>query len=147
VTLEVFQRALADAVASPQRCIDWRRDASCLDAYDLEPRERERLLAIVRHEGMSHNCTLYRANRLTPLVRSLPRTCELLGERLTEVIEQFWVDRPDTEVQFRLEAERFGHYLLERETAANAVADEHLVAVLQEELECLDRLFGLDHHP
>lgn len=145
MTLEAFQRALADAVASPRRCLEWSRDGSGLENYDLNPRERERLLAIVRHEGMSHNCTLYRANRLTPIVRSLPRTCALLGDRLTEVLERFWAERPDTEIQFKLEAERFGHYLLER-TTLGPVADEQLVAVLREELDSLDALYGLDQH-
>ncbi|MGB5762060.1 MAG: hypothetical protein WBM58_05865 [Sedimenticolaceae bacterium] len=146
MSLDKFQRALAQVVASPQQCIALRRDSSLLDAYDLEPRERQRLLAIVSHEGMSHNCTLYRANRLTPVVRSLPRTCELLAGRLTEVLEQFWADRPDAEVQFKLEAERFGHYILQHATSG-LIEDEQLVAVLREEIDGLDELFGLDCHP
>jgi hypothetical protein len=146
VSLDKFQQALADVVASPQRCIALRQDSSLLDAYDLEPRERQRLLAMVRHEGMSHNCTLYRANRLTPLVRSLPRTCELLADRLTEVLEQFWIERPDAEVQFKLEAERFGRYVLER-GIPGIKDEERLFSVLREEIEGLDEFFGLDNHP
>jgi hypothetical protein len=146
VSLDQFQRALADAVASPQRCLALRQDSSLLDAYDLEPRERQRLLAMVCHEGMSHNCTLYRANRLTPLVRSLPRTCELLGDRLAGVLEKFWVDQPDAEVQFKLEAERFGQYILEQ-GILDIEQDDHLFCVLQEEIDSLDERFGLDSHP
>ena len=146
MSLVKFQQALADVVASPQRCIALRQDSSLLDAYDLEPRERQRLLTMVRHEGMSHNCTLYRANRLTPLVRSLPRTCELLADRLTEVLEQVWTERPDAEVQFKLEAERFGRYILQH-GIPGIKDDEHLFYVLREELEGLDDLFGLDNHP
>lgn len=146
MSLDQFQRALADIVASPQRCLALRQDSSLLDAYDLEPRERQRLLAMVRHEGMSHNCTLYRANRLTPLVRSLPRTCELLGDQLAEVLEQFWVDRPDAEVQFKLEAERFSQYILQH-GIPDIKKDDHLLCVLQEEIDGLDERFGLDNHP
>lgn len=145
MSLEQFQRAFADAVASPTRCIEWRRDGSALDAYDLEPRERRRLLAIVGHEGMSHNCTLYRANRLTPLARSLPRTCDLLGDRLRDELERFWEQEPSTEIQFKVEAERFGLYVFER-TRCGALVDDTLVTVLGEELAELDTRFGLDNH-
>jgi hypothetical protein len=146
MSLEGFQRALADAVASPQRCLELRRDGTLVEKYDLNDRERRRLLAIVGHEGMSHNCTLYRANRLTPLARSLPRTCDLLGDRLMHELEAFWAREPNTEVQFKLEAERFAHYLSERcNEEAFGDADE-LAAVLCVELSDLDRQFGLDSH-
>lgn len=146
VSFDKFQRALADVVASPQLCIAIRGDNSLLDGYDLEPKERERLLAMVSHEGMSHNCTLYRANRLTPLVRSLPRTCDLLGDNLTVVLAEFWAQQPDAEVQFKLEAERFGKYLLERASAPFGW-DERIITVLRKELDGLDQFFGLDCHP
>jgi hypothetical protein len=146
MSLDGFQRALADAVASPSRCLELRRDGSLLETYDLDDRERRRLLAVVGHEGMSHNCTLYRANRLTPLARSLPRTCALLGARLMPELEAFWARKPNTEVQFKLEAERFAHYLSERcNEGAFGVADE-LAAVLRVELSDLDRQFGLNSH-
>lgn len=123
-----------------------RQDSSLLDDYDLDPRERQRLLAMVRHDGMSHNCTLYRANRLTPLVRSLPRTCEILADRLTQVLDQFWKDEPDAEVQFKLEAERFAQYLLQR-GIRDLEEEEKLFSVLQEELDGLDERFDLGNHP
>jgi hypothetical protein len=139
-------RALADAVASPQRCLELHRDGSLLENYDLDNRERRRLLAIVGHEGMSHNCTLNRANQLTPLARSLPRTCDLLGDRLMPELEAFWAREPNTEVQFKQEAERFAHYLSERcNEGAFGVAEE-LAAVLCVELSDLDRQLGLDSH-
>jgi hypothetical protein len=146
MSLDGFQRALADAVASPSRCLELRRDGSLLEKYDLDDRERRRLLAIVGHEGMSHNCTLYRANRLTPLARSLPRTCALLGDRLLPELEAFWAREPNTEVQFKLEAERFAHYLSERCNEGAFGAAEELAAVLCVELSDLDRQFGLDSH-
>ena len=146
MSLDGFQRALADAVASPSRCLELRRDGSILENYELDDRERRRLLAIVGHEGMSHNCTLYRANRLTPLARSLPRTCALLGDRLLPELEAFWAREPNTEIQFKLEAERFAHYLSERcNEGAFGVADE-LATMLRVELSDLDRQFGLDSH-
>jgi len=133
-------------VASPQRCLELHRDGSLLENYDLDNRERRRLLAIVGHEGMSHNCTLNRANQLTPLARSLPRTCDLLGDRLMPELEAFWAREPNTEVQFKQEAERFAHYLSERcNEGAFGVAEE-LAAVLCVELSDLDRQSGLDSH-
>ena len=133
-------------MASPQRCLELHRDGSLLENYDLDNRERRRLLAIVGHEGMSHNCTLNRANQLTPLARSLPRTCDLLGDRLMPELEAFWARELNTEVQFKLEAERFAHYLSERcNEGAFGVAEE-LAAVLCVELSDLDRQFGLDSH-
>lgn len=133
-------------MASPQRCLELHRAGSLLENYDLDNRERRRLLAIVGHEGMSHNCTLNRANQLTPLARSLPRTCGLLGDRLMPELEAFWAREPNTEVQFKLEAERFAHYLSERcNEGAFGVAEE-LAAVLCVELSDLDRQFGLDSH-
>jgi len=83
---------------------------------------------------------------LTLFPSSLPRTCELLADRLTEVLEQFWTERPHAEVQFKLEAERFSRYILQH-GIPGIKDDEHLFYVLREELEGLDDLFGLDNHP
>jgi hypothetical protein len=128
-----------------------RADASLLDSYQLDDRERRRLLAMVSHQGMSHNCTLYRANRLTPIGRGLPITCELLGERLSLELERFWTDQPDAEIQFRLEAQRFAVYLLRR-LDSGAFADEPRLAealtdVLARERRVLDQRLGPVLHP
>jgi hypothetical protein len=63
---------------------------------------------------MSHHCTLYRANRLTAIARSLPQTCEQLGASLNAELEAFWESSVEAELQFKREAERFARWLLRR---------------------------------
>ena len=141
MSLESFQQAVGDLVASPRRCIELRQDTSLLDAYVLDDRERRRLLAMVENAGMSHNCTLYRANRLTPIARSLPRTCVLLGSRLAAELEDFWEAAPDSELQFKREAERFGEFLLQRLHEEKEI-DAAVGAELREELRLLEAKFS-----
>ena len=114
MSLDGFRRAFAHFVASPARCLELRADPSLLEPFALDAREHERLLAMVRHAGMSHHCTLYRANRLTAIARSLPQTCEQLGIALSGELNRFWGSSTEAELQFRREAERFAHWLLGR---------------------------------
>ena len=145
MSLEAFQQALADLVASPHLCVKVRHDASFLDSYALDARERRRLLAMVRHPGMSHNCTLYRANRLTPIARSLPRTCVRLGPRLAAELESFWLAEPNSELQFKREAERFAQFLLQR-LRPGSPEDASIVDDIHAELKSLGLRFGADIH-
>jgi hypothetical protein len=153
MSLDGFQRAVADLVASPRRCIELRQDPTALDRvdpygpYDLDERERRRLLAMVRHAGMSHHCTLYRANRLTPIGRGLPQTCELLGDRLSDELDTFWEREPDGEIQFRLEAERFVDHLHARLRAGELDDTGDLAAVLAIERAELGARLGSSFHP
>jgi hypothetical protein len=112
MSLPEFQRAMADLVASPPRS---RRVAQLgdvgLDDYALTDRERRRLLAMVTHRGMAVNCTLYRANRLTPLVRTLPATCELLSAEMGRLIDEFFDAVVDCDLQWKGEGVRFAEFL------------------------------------
>jgi hypothetical protein len=146
MSLDAFQQAIADLVASPSMCVAVRGGAPLLDAYQLDAREKRRLLAMVEHRGMSQNCTLYRANRLTPIARSLPRTCVMLGSRLAAELEAFWAAEPDSELQFKREAERFGGFLLKR-LQAGAHHGILSVADVEAELQSLGVRFGADFHP
>lgn len=146
MSLDAFQQAFADLVASPRRCAEVRQDASLLDSYALDARERRRLLAMVRHPGMSHNCTLYRANRLTPIARSLPRTCIRLGSQLVDELERFWAAEPDSELQFKREAERFAAFVLQRLEQGH-LQDSRLAEDVHAELRTLGLRFGPDNHP
>src|SRR5262245_17059209 len=92
-----FQQALADLVASPELCQairDLPEPEPLLAEYRLTPRERARLIAIARHPGMSANCTVYRSNRLTPIVLNLPDTCHALGPSLRPLLDRFWATHP-----------------------------------------------------
>lgn len=122
---------MADLVASPERC-QAIRDAdeavSLLDGYDLSPTERSRLAGIVRHPGMAANCTVYRSNRLTPIVINLPDTCAALGPHFREVVDQFWASHP-TEyfVHFLVESDRFATFVGDLPLGTLPAEVEHLV--------------------
>jgi hypothetical protein len=134
MSLEQFQRAFADLAASPPLCLAVRSNAEGLDEYNLTARERERLHAMASHPGMSHNCTLYRANRLTPIARCLPATCLHLGPRLRAEFDNFLTTASGAfDLQFRGEAERFAAYLIAR-LDCGALDDTELRHCLDREL-------------
>jgi hypothetical protein len=113
VSLSGFQRALADMVAAPELAMAVRRrDSHALEPYDLSDRERRRLEAVALQPGMDVNCTLYRGNRLTPIVMLLPYTCFVLGDRMKSIAERFWADS-HTDLQFRNEIEHFAAFVRE----------------------------------
>src|ERR1051326_2171080 len=83
MTMEAFQRAMCDLVASPDLCIALLESPEeVLGRYDLSERDRRRLVEVVQQPGMFVNCSLYRANRLSPIYNLVPRTCFLLGDAL-----------------------------------------------------------------
>jgi hypothetical protein len=113
--LAEFQQAMCDLIASPALCTAARRDPSLLRAaYDLTDREADRLTLIARHHGMTAACSLYRANRLAPLVMNLPRTCRALGAALRPLLDEFWAANPETNVHFFVECDRFCGFLESR---------------------------------
>lgn len=115
MALAEFQRAFADLIASPERCLAARAPASTVfDGYDLTPRETARIQAMVRDRGMSINCTLYRVNRLTPVYSVLPLSCKLLGECLAAELDGFWGASRDATLQYGREAWRFGLWIQDR---------------------------------
>ncbi len=114
MSLRGFQQALCDLIASPELCLSLRRgEEGALGGFDLTDRERRRLEAVVRQRGMSVNCTLYRANRITPLYLLMPRSCLLLGDDLSDVVSEFWLAEA-TDMQFGPEVERFARFLRDR---------------------------------
>ena len=115
MTMESFQRALSDLIASPDFCAQVRASpAAALAPYGLEPRERRRLQTVVWQRGMSLNCSLYRQNRVTPIYTLLQYTCLTLGERFADELELYWNSARYDEVQFALEIERFAGHLRRR---------------------------------
>jgi hypothetical protein len=107
-----FQQALADLTASPELCVQARRDAGVLrQRYELTERELQRLAAIVGHAGMACACIVYRANRLAPLALNLPLTCRALGAELREVASLYWTAFPEGNVHFYVESDRFCAFL------------------------------------
>ena len=115
MSIAEFQRAFADLVASPERCVRLRDGAAdVLAGYAMTQRERERLEAMVRDEAMSVNCSLYRVNRLIPVYSVLPHSCRLLGGRLVAELDAFWAASRHATLQYRWESWRFGLWLEER---------------------------------
>jgi hypothetical protein len=115
VSLTEFQRAFADLIASPERCLEAREEPSkVFGSYELTRREQLRLTCMVRSAAMSVNCTLYRVNRLTPIYSVLPLTCSLLGDQLRSELEAFCALSDHATSQYRREALRFAKWLLDR---------------------------------
>jgi hypothetical protein len=112
MSLAEFQRAFSDLIASPALALGARHHAgNVLSGYDLDARERRRLIAMTRDPAMSINCTLFRVNRLTPLYSVLPLTCRWLGTRLSAQLDAFWAASRDATIQYGPEAWRFGEWL------------------------------------
>jgi hypothetical protein len=85
-----------------------------LGRYDLSDRDRRRLVEVVQQPGMLVNCSLYRANRLSPIYNLVPHTCFLLGNALLDEATEFWKDFSETRLQFHDEVKQFGDFLRRR---------------------------------
>ena len=110
--LSDFQQALAELTASPRLCLAVRRNAAVLrERYELSEREQRQVLAMAQHPAMECACSLYRANRLAPLFRNLPRTLEAFGERLEPILNAYWQAHPWPYRYGYLESERFCQWL------------------------------------
>jgi hypothetical protein len=115
MSIAEFQRAFADLIASPDRCVALREGTTdVLAGYDMTLREKRRLETMVHHEAMSVNCSLYRVNRLIPVYSVLPHSCRLLGDRLMDELDAFWAASRHATLQYRWESWRFGLWLEER---------------------------------
>src|ERR1044072_489109 len=115
MTMEAFQQAMCDLVASPDLCLMLvESPAEVLGRYDLSDRDRRRLVAVVQQRGMLVNCSLYRANRLSPIVNLIPRTCFVLGDALLDEANEFWKSFRETRLQFHEEVKQFGEFLRRR---------------------------------
>jgi len=115
MSIAEFQRAFADLIAFPHRCVALREgNADVLAGYDMTRRERKRLETMVHDEAMSVNCSLYRVNRLIPVYSVLPHSCRLLGNRLMVELDAFWAASRHATLQYRWESWRFGLWLEER---------------------------------
>jgi hypothetical protein len=115
MSLQEFQRATAELIASPERCLRAKADFDAEFAvFDLTDRERRRLLAMLHDPGMSANCMLYRVNRLVPILEVLPQTWRLLGSAAKTELQAFWRSFPEAMPQYADEARRFGVWLEDR---------------------------------
>jgi hypothetical protein len=134
MTMEAFQQAMCDLVASPDLCIALMESPEeVLGRYELSDRERRRLVEVVQQPGMLVNCSLYRANRLSPIYNLAPHTCFLLGNALLDEATEFWSGFRETRLQFHDEVKQFGDFL-RRRVEMGILQNPMLVEVLEYEL-------------
>ncbi len=115
MSLESFQAALALLVSDPDLVEQARAgDIRWLDSLDLTALERARLEHMANDERMAVMCSLYRSNRLTALVRTVPEVVEALGDRLSETCTDFWRSHPRKDMQFLSEGTAFCHFVRDR---------------------------------
>lgn len=130
-----FQQALCDLIASPRLCRALRAaPEEVLANYELSARERARLCEVVWQRGMSTNCSLYRANRVTPLYMLLTYTCRSLGDQLRSLLDEFWDAKIYRDGQFSSEVEQFAAFLRKR-IAAGIVSNPFTAELLEFELK------------
>lgn len=114
MSLEEYQRAMADLMRAPALCGAVRRGDEVLAGYALTALERDRLRAIAGHRGMVVNAMLYRASRLVGITRRLPATVSLLGPALREVFDAYLLACPDASAEFDAEARAFAKFVGDR---------------------------------
>jgi hypothetical protein len=133
LSLANFQNALAAMVMDTSFAGAVRDDAArALSAFDLDPRERERLAGIASQPGLRIGTFFHHSFRMTKIAYTLPRTKEQLGEKLGAVLMMYWEEYPNVYEYFDLEARRFAAWLLEHSES------EELKRVVREELAMLD---------
>ncbi|HEX5745164.1 MAG TPA: hypothetical protein VFZ09_02910 [Archangium sp.] len=117
MSLAGFQRALSALVMSPAL----RAEVAALPepelpaqfvGLELTERERRRLHALARDAGMKVTTLLHRANRLSMLTNTLPRTSEAMAHpKLQPLVQRYWRENPPTSVMYVREARRFAGFL------------------------------------
>jgi hypothetical protein len=140
-----FQQAFADLVASPELCIEVRRNPGVLrERYQLTDREASRLEGVVNQQAMERNCMIYRANRLAPLAMNLPGLLKAIGPDLRSVLDGFWKQYSNTDVHFYVESYRFCEFVCEEMERGRRFGEE-VEPVLQREMGTLAELLEISH--
>lgn len=115
MSLDGFYRGVAALASNPDLVRRSRSgDEDWLHAFDLTPLEGDRLRQMARDPGMEVLCSLYRSNRLTALLRTVPTVVEALGARLRAEVDAFWASTPRPDMQFRTEGLAFCDFVRAR---------------------------------
>lgn len=116
MSLGAFYTGLARMAGDPARVRAVRSAGpSALGLDDsLTDRESARLGAMAADPRMSVMCSLYRSNRLTALVRTVPGVVAALGDQLADVVTDFWRVTPRTDMQFLSESRDFCDFVRTR---------------------------------
>jgi hypothetical protein len=81
-------------------------------------------------------CSLYRSNRLTALINTVPSVVGALGDRLAATASEFWATSPRADLQFLTEARTFCDFVSTR-----FPTDHRLLAVVAESRTRLMQLY------
>lgn len=134
MSLKEFQQALVDLTLKPKSGRALRGgDTGCLGGYDLDERERDRLIEISRQPGMAMNCSLARGNRLEFIVASFPMTCTLLKPLLPRLLDELWAQHRPDNYQLAGEEDAFSTFICGK-MGEGELAGEYLAEVLAYEL-------------
>lgn len=115
MSLDGFYCGLAAMASDPELVRRARTgDSDWLLRFDLTAIELDRLSIMARNDRMEVICSLYRSNRLTALINTVPTVVKALGERLAAATSEFWAQAPRKDLQFRTEAARFCDFLSAR---------------------------------
>ena len=137
MSLAEFQNALSAMVMDRQFAEEVRTGApDALARYDLDPREQARLVAIAAQPGLRIGTFFHHSFRMTKIAYTLPRTKQMLGDKLGAVLMLYWDQYPDVHEYFDKEARRFGAWLLEHSHSGE------LKQVVREELALLDQILA-----
>ncbi len=124
-------------VADPELIIRARsNDLDWLNHPDLEDHERDRLIMMASDERIEVLCSLYRSNRLTALVRTVPGLVEALGPDLDAVVSAFWRATARTDLQYRSEGEALCRFVMKN------VDDPELIDAAAAALDALRTRYG-----
>lgn len=139
MSLQAFQQALSELVMSPEfRQRLQEEPEAALAAYDLDPRERRRVLSVAADQRVRASTVIHRSFRLGMLLDTMPRTCAALGNAgLKEIVHAYWRSHLPKDYYYAREAARFGAYLLEQ-LAGGEVVSPYAEEVLHFELASLE---------
>jgi hypothetical protein len=144
MSLQGFQRALVDLTLAPGFIRALRRgESGLLDRYDLNERERNRLLVISRQAGIAMNCSLSRGNRLELIVAAFPKTCTLLKPLLPGLLDELWERHEPDNYQLFGEENVFATFLA-RKVSEGELHVEYLSEIFAYELACQDLAIRLE---
>lgn len=115
MSLDAFNAGLAALVSDPDLVRRIRAgDREWRSGSDVTDLEVSRLITMAHDPRMAVLCSLYRSNRLTALVRTVPAIVDRLGDRLSDAVTEFWLSHPRSDMQFRSEAEAFCGFVRQR---------------------------------
>lgn len=112
MSLNGFQQAILELTLAPKWFHALRRgEYDFLDGYDLNERERGRLIDISQQNGIAMNCSLARGNRLEVIVGAFPKTCILLKPMLSRLLDELWESRQPDNYQLFGEEDAFAEFV------------------------------------